>query len=148
MKSTPQQKYGFTLLEILLVVALLTTLAGISLPISLVFLQKSTLEAATQSTVQSLRKAQVFARSSVHDMSWGVYAENGHVTLFGGNSYATRNTTYDEVLPLANSISVSGQQETIFIKSSGDPQNAGTLVFQTLHDTVSITIAAKGVVSY
>ncbi|QQS58770.1 type II secretion system protein [Candidatus Peregrinibacteria bacterium] len=148
MKHFAKYNSGFTLLEILLVVALFTALAGVSLPVSLAFLQKSSLDVTAQNTVQTLRRARTLAQSSAHDMSWGVYAEGGQIILFGGDSYATRNTSFDETLPIPELISVSGQQETVFEKFSGKPKNAGTLSFQALNDTLPITIGANGLLFY
>jgi prepilin-type N-terminal cleavage/methylation domain-containing protein len=55
---------GFTLIEILLSVALIGILAGLSLPVYQAFQVKNDLSVAVDTVVQSMRRAQMLSRAS------------------------------------------------------------------------------------
>lgn len=141
-------KRGFTLIEMLLSVALIGALAGLSLPFSLRLAGKSDLDIAMITASQSFRRAQVLATASDGDTSWGLNVQSGSITLFKGASYASRDTTVDEVFTLSTSITPSGLTEVVFNKFTGLPQSTGTLTLTTNSDSQTITLNAKGVVSY
>lgn len=140
---------GFTLIEIILSLATITAIAGISLPIYQSFQVRNDLDIAAVTIVQSIRRAHVLAHASDGDTSWGVHAQNGSMTLFKGASYATRDTSFDELFDMPTSITASGATEILFAKFSGLPQTTGTLTLTSnTNETRTITINAQGMVSY
>ncbi len=142
---------GFTLLEVLLSIALLGLIATFSTPIYISFQNRNDLDIATASTVQSLRRAQALAQASSGDESWGVYLQTASVTIFRGGSFATRNVNFDEVYPIGSSIVLSNLQEIVFTKFSGLPTapSVGTITLTSVNnETRNITINDQGMFEY
>src|ERR1051326_7784778 len=101
---------GFTLIEILLVLALIVLVVGVTLPLAWGFLQSSDLDISTLTAVQSLRRAQQLAAEGAADSSWGVELEQQTVTVFSGSSFASRDSNLDEQFNLPESLNYSGPQ--------------------------------------
>ncbi len=140
---------GFTLVEMLLCVAIITLLVGVSLPISQSFVQGDDLNVATQSVVETVRRAQTYARTLDGDTNWSVEFQSGTVTLFKGTNFAGRDTNYDEAYSLPGSVTASGLGEVQFTKFTGIPNTTGTVTLtSTTTSTKTVTVNAKGVVSF
>lgn len=145
-----KRSHGFTLLEVLLSVTILTMLTGISLPILASVNNRNDLDIMTQNIAMQLRRAQSYAKGMKQDSQWGVRVQSGSTTLFKGTSYAARDTGYDEQTTLPETIVPSGLGETVFAKLSGAPSTTGTitLTLQTNNETRTVTLNAKGMVAY
>jgi len=126
MGACCSNKRGFTIVEMLLSIALVTIIAGIGVPIYQSLQVRNDLDVAVDSFVQSARRAQVLARASDGDTNWGVYATSSTIAIFKGASYAGRDSDYDEVFLVPTSITPSGVQEIVFEKFIGLPQTTGT----------------------
>lgn len=139
---------GFTLLELLLSVAIISLLAGLSLPVYRTLLSKNDLDIAAQVSANSLRRAEILSQATDGDNTWGVKAQNGSIVIFKGASYATRDTTFDETFNVPASITVGGTTEILFAKFTGLPQTTGTLNLSSESDSRAVTINSKGMVNY
>ena len=143
------KKTGFTLIEVLLSITLITVLAGIAVPTYYSLLYRNDLDVAKNQMVQSLRRAEVLSLASDGDSTWGVKIQSGSVIIFKGLNYANRDIKYDEVYQIANSIAPSGLTEVVFLKLTGFPQSTGTVILTSQNnETRSITINSKGQASY
>lgn len=142
-------KNGFTLIEMLLVVALIVAIGTISAPVYQLLQVKNNLTVATYTIAQTLRRAQILSQSGMGDTTWGVHIVSGSVTLFKGASYAGRDTTTDEIFDVPTNITLGGISDIIFSKLSGEPQSYGDITLTSLNnDTKTITINAKGALEY
>lgn len=142
-------KAGFTLLEVLLSIAAITIITGISIPVYQSIQVRNDLDIAATTIAQNARRAQALAQASDGDTSWGVHVQSGDVTLFQGPSYAGRNTAFDEVSGVPTSITPSGISEVVFAKFSGLPTSTGTATLTSnTNETRNITINSKGMVNY
>ena len=139
---------GFTLLELLLSVAVISALAGLSLPVYRTLLTKNDLDIAAVAIAQSSRRAQVLSQAVDGDTSWGLKVQNGSIVIFKGANYSARDTNFDEVFDMPGSIGVGGATETVFAKFTGFPQTTGTISLSTESDSRSLTINEKGTISY
>ncbi|MBT4277760.1 prepilin-type N-terminal cleavage/methylation domain-containing protein [Candidatus Falkowbacteria bacterium] len=140
---------GFTLLEILLVVAIIVIIAGFSMPVLQSFQNRNDLDIATNIFVQSLRRSQVLSRSAEEDSSWGTYIQAGNITIFQGSTYAGRDSDFDEVFEISSSINLSGDQEIIFGKVTGTISSSKSTILTSLNnDSRTIDINVKGMISY
>lgn len=144
-----QTNRGFTILEVLLAVAIIALIAGIGIPVYLSYQSTNDLNTAVFSVVESLRRAQLLSRGVENDSNWGIYIQPGKVFLFRGDSFAGRNEAYDEIFDIAPNISVSGLQEVVFSKLYGYPQTSGTITLSSAtNQTKNIVINKKGMVDY
>lgn len=147
--ATEHKEAGFTIIELLLSVAILTMLAGLSLPIYMSFQNRNSLDISTQSIADMLRRAEVYSRSVTGDSPWGVEIQPTVVTLFKGASFAGRDTSFDETQAIDSSTTISGLSEVLFTKFTAAPGTTGTITLSSSPvDTRTITINAKGMVDY
>jgi prepilin-type N-terminal cleavage/methylation domain-containing protein len=139
---------GFTLIEVLLSVALIGMLAGLSLPVYASFQTRNELAITTTTTTEMIRRAQQYSRSGLTDGQWGVAIQSNTATLFKGTSYATRDTTQDETSSIPTGMVAGGLGEVVFSKLSGLPTATGSMTLtSSTGDVRTITINAKGMVS-
>ena len=144
-----RRQKGFTLIEMLLSVGIISLLVGISLPIYVSFQTRNDLEVTAQSIVSMLRRAQTYARNGNNDSTWGVAIQAGNATLFKGGSFAARDNTYDETTAISSATSVSGLGEVVFAKLSAAPSTTGSVTLTAgSNDIRTITINGKGMVDY
>lgn len=139
---------GFTLLELLLSVAIIGLLAGLSLPVYRTLLSKNDLDITAAVTASSLQRAQTLSQAVDTDTTWGVNVQNNNIVIFKGASFAARDTTFDETFSVPVSISIGGTTEIVFAKLTGLPQTTGTVSLSSESDSRSVTINAKGMVDY
>jgi prepilin-type N-terminal cleavage/methylation domain-containing protein len=140
---------GFTLIEMLLSVAIIAMLAGVSGPVYNSFVTRNDLDITGQQIVQSLRRAQTYARSMSDDSAWSVEIETSAATLFKGTNFGGRDATLDEAVTIPASITRSGLTEVQFAKFTGLPNTTGTITLTSnTNETRTITINAKGMVNY
>lgn len=140
---------GFTLMEILLVMALLVIVASFSLPIFTAVQSRSDLDNTAIMIAQTLRRAQILTQAVDGDTTWGVYLAAGSLTLFKGSSFASRETNYDEVFDLATNITPSDLTEIVYSKFYGLPQVTGAITLTSINNNIkTLNLNAKGAVDY
>lgn len=141
---------GFTLLEVLLSVAIISLIAGISLPVLGSFNERNNLDVATQGIVSQLRRGQTYARGVNGDSQWGVHVQSGDATLFKGVSYAGRDASFDEITTIPSSITASGTTDILYSKLEATPSTPGTITLTSTNNNQSrtITVNAEGMVAY
>jgi prepilin-type N-terminal cleavage/methylation domain-containing protein len=144
-----RRQRGFTLLEMLLSVSIISILVGISGPVYNSFVVRNDLDITGQQIVQSLRRAQTYARSMNGDSAWSVEIQTSAATLFKGTNFGGRDVTLDEAIAIPASITRSGLTEVQFAKFTGLPNTTGTITLTSnTNETRTITINAKGMVNY
>lgn len=140
---------GFTLIEMVLSVAMLAVIAGIGVPVYQALQVRNDLDITATSLTQDYRRAQVLSQASQGDSEWGVQVNSAGVTLFKGVSYAARDVSYDEVSPIPASITSTGLLSVVFSRLTGLPQTTGTTTLTSNANEVrTIHINTEGTVSY
>ncbi len=140
---------GFTLLEMLLSVAIISMLVGMSVPVYESFVRRNDLDLIAQQLASVIRRAETYARAVAYDNAWSVEITSTTITLFQGTSYATRNTAYDESVTIPASVTPSGLSEIQFAKFSASPNTTGSITLtSTTNSTRTVTVNAKGMVDY
>ncbi|EKE15716.1 MAG: hypothetical protein ACD_11C00108G0010 [uncultured bacterium] len=148
-KLSQKNKKGFTLVEILLVIGIISLISGISIPVYQSFQTKNNLDVAVDNAVQALRRAQMLSQAVNGDSNWGVKFQSGSMVLFKGASYATRDANYDEIFDLPTTIVASNLTEIVFAKFTGFPTATGTTTLTTINnDSDQIIINEKGTLTY
>lgn len=140
---------GFSLIELLLSVAIIGILTGLSAPLYASFQNRNDLDLTAQSISEMLRRAQIYARGVSGDSQWGVQIQTSSATLFKGATYAGRDAAYDEVTAIPASMTPSGLASVTFSKLDAAPSATGSITLTSnVNDTRTVTINAKGMVAY
>jgi prepilin-type N-terminal cleavage/methylation domain-containing protein len=139
---------GFTLVEILVVVAIMTAISAIVVPVSIDYQQRNDLDISQTIFAQGIRRAQQISMYGEYDSQWGVIVIPGDIIIFKGSNYATRDINYDEKYDISSGVSLSGQLEYDFVKITGLPSQTGTVIFMDGSYQKQVSINAKGIVNY
>lgn len=121
-------KNGFTLLELLLSVALMSLLAGIAAPMYLSLQAENEVAIAATTVADVLRRGQIRAQAVDGDSAWGVEMVSSTITLFKGNNFVGRDQNFDENYKLTATIKLSGLNYVVFNKFSGWATASGTVI--------------------
>lgn len=127
---------AFTLVELVIVAAIIAILAAVTTPAFRYFQQKSDLNNSAQDLISALRLAQNKTAASQGQSQWGVYFSTStspnQYTLFKGANYASRDTQFDEPRKLAAAVEIyqidlGGLSEVVFNKITGAAVSPGSL---------------------
>jgi prepilin-type N-terminal cleavage/methylation domain-containing protein len=107
---------GFSLIEIMLVIAIIVILSAITLPIQSTLLSNNYLSETTSNIQASLRTASLQAKLGSLGMPAGVWvgkdgAGKSKVISYRGKSYQDRNTEFDIVVDVVGGVVVSATPE-------------------------------------
>jgi type II secretory pathway pseudopilin PulG len=143
---------GFTAIELLLAIGLITISAGMAVPVYRQYLIRSDLEIARQNISQGIQRAKFLSQVAMNDSAWGFSTDAlpGRGVLFMGDSYAGRDTDFDEEYSIPHTIAVSGLTEVRFDKISGRPLESGTITLTAMNGeqrTIAVNIGDDGTVS-
>lgn len=122
---------GFTLIEILISVAVIGILSAATLSAFGSFLKSKTAEGASYEVLSALSKARSMTLASKDSSQYGVRFDAGSVTIFKGASFAPGNPE-NKVFPLTGAgvtnISLGGGgQSVVFERLSGRSAQSGTV---------------------
>ncbi len=149
MKRFLRKITGFTLPEVLLSLALLSIIGGMSIPMYRMFLVRDDLDIAATTLAQSLRRAQALSESGDGDTTWGVHVGVGSILVYKGASYVSRDSTFDENTSIPTTIVPAGLSDIAFSKITGLPNATGTFTLTSqANETRTTTINEKGMVDY
>ncbi|MFH1451171.1 MAG: prepilin-type N-terminal cleavage/methylation domain-containing protein [bacterium] len=147
---------GFSLVELLIVMAILVILAFVSIPVLRYFQEEMELINSTEKVSSLLRAARTKTMASEESSHYGVYfndeADPQQYILFKGENYISRDPLYDEVHFLPKeaeiySISFGGGKEIVFEKITGETLNEGEISFRLVQQpekTRTIYIEGSG----
>jgi len=114
-------KKGFTLIELIIVIALIFLFSGLIFPINYSVFKESTIRNQARNIENSLRKAQAAAITGRGDTSSGIKFSQTSYTLFEGEFYSSRRKAMDMTLAFPVAMSFAGAQEIVFQKTTGLP---------------------------
>lgn len=139
---------GFSLIEMLVVIALMAALAAIGLIAGLDSYQRYLFRSDLDTAAALLQKARSSALNNIGEASHGVYfGDTGKFVLFRGASYALRNPSYDLPIEKSKVVSASGLREVVFVPLSGETAG-GNIVLSDGARNVAITINNEGGISW
>lgn len=142
---------GVTLMELLLVVAMILILSTAGSVFYSRFVTQNALSNTVDQIVQTMRKAQTYSMVSRKDNGggWGVSFTAPKLTLYQGSSFVSRNQELDEEFSVTWGVSMNPSTFDIhFARGTGLPSPAPTTIRVTgLSTTKTITINAEGMVS-
>lgn len=145
MLNLLKKKVGFTLIEMLLVMALMGIIVALTAPIYSTFQTKSDLDLAVESLKTAAYRAQTLSRNMTEDDTWGVHIQNEDIILFKGSSYSLSDPNFDEITKMSTRVVTSGTTDIVFNKLTGTPQNIANIELSIDNETKTLTINEKGV---
>lgn len=149
-----KQRGGFTLIELVVVIAILTLMLGLVLPNFNFFRRQSALESATQEITSALRLAQNKTLASEGDSPFGVYFESDKFIIFKGTSFyplSPDNIVYNlNSLLKISEINLGGGNYLVFNRLSGNTAGYGSIKVEEKNDSANnkmIYVDSSGVIS-
>jgi len=141
---TTNRQSGLTIIELLLVIAIVSIIGLMSASFYSRFLNQNTVENTVNQLVGSFRKAQIYSMMGKQNNTWGVrYTESPKkITL-----YLSENSGFDETFSVNNNITISGFTDISFARITGLPSAAPTITITGGNNNKIITINSQGVVS-
>jgi type II secretory pathway pseudopilin PulG len=143
---------GFTFIETLVAVAILTLFMLVSISVFSSLKNTQELKAAAQDVVVALGSARESTLRSASDTVYGVRIESARVVRFTGTSYASTSSS-NVVFSFPNSVSATtslsnATSTVLFTRLSGEASATGTITLTEFDSgaTTSITIYRSGVV--
>lgn len=150
MHTVTLRQKGFTLMEIVVVVAISTLLLGISLSAFTGVVNRQTIEKDTENVYAMLQKARNLAIDGVDGSQYGVRFASTTITLFKGTGYSATNPT-NQVTSLGAKTEVSwinltsGTSTIYFSKINGKPSATGTIeIILKSNSTIKEVITIHG----
>jgi hypothetical protein len=135
---------GFTLVEVAITLGALGIAAGLTVPMYRRYMVRNDVEIARQNIAQGIERAKFLSQVGMNDSEWGFSTDAipGRGVLFMGRSFAERNSAYDELYTVSDSLSLSGLTEVTFEKITGIPTVTGDIIIRSPdNDEVSITVS-------
>jgi len=135
---------GLTLVEILIVVAILSLIGGFGIIVSANFYRNQSILADQSDLISLLRKARNSALNNLNESGHGVYIGADEYVVFQGDTYATRNTVFDEEYSHSGGLQFSGLQEITFQQLEGNANASGTIAVSNGVQTTTVSINSEG----
>lgn len=152
----PRITKGFTLTELLIVIGIFAIIAAVAVPIYGNWQTMAQSDEAASAIIQNLRLAKTRSEAGLNNAPHGIYLEvnestDDTFTIYQGNSYASRNTDYDQETILASALNLTttlAGNEINFTKGLGEPSATGTItiVHEATNETIIISINSSGVI--
>jgi len=138
---------GFTLIEILIVTAILVILFGMGLFMSFDFYRSFLIHSERDLLVGVLEKARNRAMNNIGESPHGVHITSSSYILFQGTAYASANPD-NEPITSNPAITKAGLTDIVFSQLSGDPDTTGSITLQSSARTDIININDEGAIGW
>lgn len=139
---------GFTLIELIIILALISITAFLSVSFYSRYLLQNEVDNTVDRIVAALKKAQIYSMTGkANNGSWGVRYGSGNITLFQGDSFTSRNPALDENFALNNNISITGFTEQVFKYKTGTISSSLSFTISGNNNTKTVTLNPQGRIS-
>lgn len=138
---------GFTLIEVILTMAIVSIIALLASPFYGSFIFSQEVSVMRDELQGSFSKAQLYSMAGKNNSRWGVAVNDGKIILFQGNSFASRDQSFDENFAIHSSVTISGMDEVVFAKATGMPDNQPTIMIAGNGATETLTMNREGVLN-
>lgn len=141
-----RNEYGFTVIELMLVLAIIGILAVFVTPISFRFYNTQQQVESHRTVLETLRRAQLTAQYEGAGVSVGVKLLPEEIIIFEGDSYATRDVSADIVRTFDRALHLAGDSEVVFSPASGAPDAAKTFSYAHRTSTSTVHVFLSGLI--
>lgn len=148
VQNSTVQSRGFTLPEVLVVVAVIGILASLALSSLTDYLQHQEFKVTTETVKDYFLKARSQSQNGYKENEYGVHVATGIATLYVGPAYVVANPE-NEVYTLAGGVSAStafsdGGSQILFDRLTGIPSATGTVLLTQSATGLTATITING----
>lgn len=144
--STSIRNRAFTLIEVLVAIAILVTIIGLGLFMSLDVYRGFSHRSERDTVVSLLTKARSHAMANIYETSWGVCYISPNYIIFRGST-CTAGVSTNEVLAASPATVVNWPTAIVFTQLSGDSAG-GTITLTQNAKTDTITINNEGTINW
>lgn len=131
---------GVTLIELLLVIAIVVILGASVTPMLSRFVLQNYFDNTKEKVISSLRKSQAYAMDGKDGTLWGVCMNNGNIRLYSGSCNSPG--TYEE-FSVPSTVSIGGLTGVNF-NSRGEPSSTVNVTISTDLESGSVGINSAG----
>ena len=135
---------GVSLIELLLVVAIIVILGTATTPFLSNFISRNNYETSVDKVVSTLKKAQGYSISGKDASSWGVCLASGNKIRLYRDSCSTPDFSEDFDVP--DSVTISGLSDTTFSILRGEPSQGLTITVSTEIGSRTVSVNAAGMI--
>jgi len=143
------QQFGFSLIELLVVIGIFAILASLALFFSIDFFRTYATNSEETTLVTALSKARSQSLANVNGVPHGVNVTAGSYTIFEGSSFAARVPSLDQVIEANSAVHPTSSVEIVFEQLSGNVAACTTPCSITMagtNPTKTITINGEGAI--
>ena len=138
-------KRGFTLLELLIVLTLMSVIAVLILPPFMDFRSRQLLDSQSDLISAVLYQARAHTLASKNNLVYGVHFETDELTLFSGDSFnaeAEDNQVIDldSAVTLANISLIPDPNDIIFERLTGEASSSGFVRLELTNDSTQFKV--------
>ncbi|OGY38678.1 MAG: hypothetical protein A2418_01320 [Candidatus Brennerbacteria bacterium RIFOXYC1_FULL_41_11] len=144
-------KNGFSLVEVVIVIGLISILASLGLFFSLGYYNVYVLNAETDLLATLFKKTRTRAIGNFNQSRHGVFVDsiNRQYIVFQGNSFAARDPVFDEVVGNSSSrVELSGDAEAVFDQFSGSVNQNRVFILRISEREQRVELNALGGINY
>jgi prepilin-type N-terminal cleavage/methylation domain-containing protein len=148
-------KRGLTVIELIVVVAVLGIIFSIVIPQFSKMRENQVLKSTLNDITSSLKKAQTETLASLDSSSYGVHLQSDKVIIFQGTVFSVGDAN-NEIINIISPASISDvtlagvsgdSGDLYFNRLSGTPSKTGTITLTTPNFSKIITISVTGAIS-
>lgn len=138
---SPIHEKGLSVVELMLVIAIVGILGGISTPILSNYYVRYQNISAEDRLVGALRKAQIFSMQHRLGVAWGVCVTGSTLRMFGGSCGAA---TVAEDWQIPAGVGITGLTSLSFGAYRGEPNSAATVTLTANTGVTTVVVNSRG----
>ena len=132
---------GLTLIELLIVIAIIGILGAATTPFLSNFVLRSAFDTTVDRAISSIRKAQNFAMDGRNNETWGVCVTESKIRVYAGSC---DSPTISDNFSFPDTVTVSGLNDTTFSSTRGEPSQTLSITISSTLDSATITLNSAG----
>jgi prepilin-type N-terminal cleavage/methylation domain-containing protein len=134
---------GFTLVEVIVVIGILSVLASFGGLITMDFYRSYAFNAERDTVIAILQKARSQSLANINNSAHGAHFGSGQYVIFQGSVYNSASSL-NQNIPAGVGMTVSGPTDIVFAQLSGDVNPGGSLTLTDGKRSAEITINSEG----